>query len=141
VPYIHTQGFRIGQNIQICMPLYEGSLHQLIERHRPDGSDILRARTGGMLSQILDALDFVHTQDPPIIRDVKPANILYQGVKFLLTDFGIAKVVDSSKTRVGTEWYMAPELLQNGDQMRRSSPGCAKSDAVSAVILAATCTW
>lgn len=46
----------------------------------------------------------------------KPANILYQGDNFLLTAFGIAKVVDASRTMVGTAWYMAPEVLENGEQ-------------------------
>ena len=71
--------------------------------------------TSRMLSQIADALNHVHTRDPPIIhRDIKPANILYQGSrggKFLLTDFGIAKVVDTSKTLIGTPWYAAPEVI------------------------------
>ncbi|KAK3943176.1 hypothetical protein QBC46DRAFT_225390, partial [Diplogelasinospora grovesii] len=31
-----------------------------------------------------------------------------QGDKFLLTDFGIAKVVDTSRTMIGTQWYAAP---------------------------------
>ena len=73
--------------------------------------------TNRMLYQILDALDFVHTYNPQIIhRDIKPANILYQGNKFLLTDFGIAKVVDTSRTMAGSKWYAAPEVRQNGEQ-------------------------
>lgn len=78
-----------------------------------------------MLSQILDALGFVHTRNPPIIhRDIKPANILYQhtldeqgllGEKFLLADFGLAKVQDASKTNAGTPVYEAPEV-ENGDE-------------------------
>ncbi|KAK3333601.1 kinase-like protein [Cercophora scortea] len=133
VPYSHIQGFKIGQNIEIFMPVYEGSLHGLIERYRPKEPEPerdqpesppvtpeLRAMTDRMLSQILSALDFVHTQDPPIIhRDIKPANILYQGSqadKFLLTDFGIAKVADTSRTMLGTKWYAAPEVQSGGEQ-------------------------
>jgi serine/threonine protein kinase len=54
-----------------------------------------------MLNQILGVLDFVYTNNPTIIyRDIKPADILYQGNqgdKFLLIDFGIVKVVDTSR--------------------------------------------
>ncbi|KAK0635278.1 kinase-like domain-containing protein [Bombardia bombarda] len=107
------------------MPLYEGSLYGLLRRERQKERDVgpelvraaLAATTDRMLSQILDALDFIHTRDPPIIhRDIKPANILYRGDKFLLTDFGIAKIVDTSTTMVGSCWYVAPEVRLSGGQ-------------------------
>lgn len=80
-----------------------------------------------MLAQILDALNFVHTRSPPIIhRDIKPANILYKDIldeqgagfvnKFLLADFGLAKVQDSSNTNVGTPVYEAPEVKKGNEQ-------------------------
>jgi serine/threonine protein kinase len=53
---------------------------------------------------------------PGHLRDIKPANILYQGDNFFLTDFGIAKPIDTAKTIVGTDWYMAPEFWLNGCQ-------------------------
>jgi serine/threonine protein kinase len=99
------------------MPVYDGNLYQLMELYRPEGPAAVPAITNRMLYQILDARDFVHTYNPQIIhRDIKPANILYQGDKFLLTDFGIAKVVDTSRTMAGSNWYVAPEVRQNGEQ-------------------------
>ena len=87
-----------------------------MELYRPEGLATVRAITNRMLYQILDALDFVHTYNPQIIhRDIKPANILYQGDKFLLTDFGIAKVVDTSRTMAGLKWYVAPEQTPKVD--------------------------
>ncbi|KAK3333955.1 kinase-like domain-containing protein [Cercophora scortea] len=119
VPFIHCQGFK-SQNIEIFMPIYDGSLHDLIRQYRPAGPQAVMDMTGRMLSQIADALNYVHTHDPPIIhRDIKPANILYQGSqgdKFLLTDFGIAKVVDTSNSLLGTPWYAAPEVMERNPQ-------------------------
>lgn len=105
------------------MPLYDGSLQDLIMGIRSSNPAMVPQATmnmtNRMLTHILDALDFVHTQDPPIIhRDIKPGNILYQrqGEKFLLTDFGIARVVDTSTTMAGTQWYAAPEIHESGMQ-------------------------
>lgn len=50
-------------------------------------------------------------------RDLKPANILYTKGVFKLADFGLAKYVQNEdqllKTRVGTPFYMAPQILLN----------------------------
>lgn len=75
------------------------------------------------LPTIAEALDFIHSRGV-VHRDVKPANILFDGFwNAFLGDFGIAKVVGeegglekgqtltATHLAIGTPEYMAPELL------------------------------
>ncbi|MCU0513685.1 MAG: serine/threonine-protein kinase [Anaerolineae bacterium] len=66
--------------------------------------------------ELCDVLSYLHTYDeqqPIIFRDMKPANIMIDGLgKVRLIDFGIAKVfiaTDKKHTQIGTEGYSAPE--------------------------------
>lgn len=53
--------------------------------------------------QLLDALDYLHTQEPPIIhRDIKPQNLkLAARGQIILLDFGLAKGSAAGMTRTG----------------------------------------
>jgi len=69
-----------------------------------------------IIAQVADALDYAHNNNV-VHRDIKPANImlLKDTGKIKVTDFGIARITSSSKTKtgvvLGTPSYMSPEQV------------------------------
>lgn len=63
-----------------------------------------------------DALHYAHSQNV-VHRDIKPGNIMYETQTKIvkITDFGIARIMDASRTKTGTVMgtpsYMSPEQL------------------------------
>ncbi|MBU2567342.1 MAG: CHASE2 domain-containing protein, partial [Elusimicrobia bacterium] len=65
--------------------------------------------------KVADALDYAHQQGV-VHRDIKPANIMHlKDGSIRVTDFGIARIMASSKTQtgtvLGTPSYMSPEQI------------------------------
>ncbi|MCX7169736.1 MAG: CHASE2 domain-containing protein, partial [Proteobacteria bacterium] len=69
-----------------------------------------------IVARVADALSYAH-ENHVVHRDIKPANIMYEADsdQVKVTDFGIARITDSSKTKtgmvLGTPSYMSPEQL------------------------------
>ena len=85
-----------------------------------------------LMTPIVDALVYLHAQDPPIVhRDIKPANIIVPtgGGNAVLADFGSAKeyVPGSATTMVGhrSPGYAAIEQYRTGTNTRTDIYGLA----------------
>jgi serine/threonine-protein kinase len=121
----------------VAMRLVEGGdLRQLIRRQGP----LALARAIALLGQIADALDAAHAAGI-VHRDVKPHNILVEGDRAYLSDFGLAKAIEgtgdgSSASIVGTVEYMAPEQWR-GEKVGPSadvySLGCVLYEALTGI--------
>ncbi|MCZ7564885.1 MAG: serine/threonine protein kinase [Burkholderiales bacterium] len=101
-----------GSEAFIVMELVEGrTLTELIAA----GDPLPAHSIADIVGQVAEALDFAHTRGV-VHRDIKPSNIMLNGrgtVK--ITDFGIARLEDTSRTRtgvvVGSPRYMSPEQV------------------------------
>lgn len=97
----------------IAMELLKG--HDLNPYTKP-GHLLPFETTIKIMIKVAEALDYAHQQHV-IHRDVKPANIMFEPETELVkvTDFGIARITDASKTKtgmvLGTPNFMSPEQL------------------------------
>jgi serine/threonine-protein kinase len=77
-------------------------LRQLVEEKRRRGEFLSEERVLRWADQLCDALEYLHSQDPPVLhRDIKPANIkLAPSGLIKLVDFGLVKLLaaDDSST-------------------------------------------
>ncbi len=122
----------------VAMRLVNGSdLRQLIDREGP----LEPARAIALLGQVAEALDAAHA-DGIVHRDVKPHNILVDGDRAYLTDFGLAKAVEESgvlsgASVVGTVEYMSPEQWRGarvGPPTDVYSLGCVLYEALTGIV-------
>ncbi len=81
-----------------------------------DGQLLPAAKVLSIVARVAEALAYAHRQNV-VHRDIKPANIMYEldSDTVKVTDFGIARITDSSKTKtglvLGTPSFMSPEQI------------------------------
>jgi DNA-binding beta-propeller fold protein YncE/predicted Ser/Thr protein kinase len=122
----------------VAMRLVEGGdLKRRIADHGP----LPPAEAVELLGQVAAALDAAHAAGV-VHRDVKPHNILLEGDRAYLTDFGLAKALGDSgvlsgASIAGTAEYMSPEQWRGarvGPAADVYSLGCVLYEAVSGIV-------
>ena len=111
----------VGSFIWIVMEFLEaGSASEIVKELGPFDE----ASAAYILKELLSALEYLHSERK-IHRDVKAGNLLVSGDgNIKLADFGVTGqltlTMDKRKTRVGTPFWMAPEVITES-----SYDGCA----------------
>jgi tRNA A-37 threonylcarbamoyl transferase component Bud32 len=107
----------------------ENGIYHIVMEHLsgPDLNNLIKQekqitlpKTISILRGVADALDYAH-KNGLVHRDIKPSNVMLDSstipARVVLTDFGIAKIVDSqtlmtNTNMLGTLDYIAPEQIQ-----------------------------
>jgi DNA-binding beta-propeller fold protein YncE len=135
VPILDSR--EVDGELIVAMRLVEGGdLRGLIDRDGP----LPPERATALLGQVAAALDAAHAAGI-VHRDVKPHNVLVEGDRAYLSDFGLAKSIDESGPNtasvVGTVAYMSPEQWRGervGPPADIYSLGCVLYEAVTGIV-------
>ena len=97
--------FSEGDRDYLVMDFVAGrDLKAIMDGARQNGRGLPESEVLGWAMQLLDALEYLHRQDPPIVhRDIKPSNLKLTPAGVLkLVDFGLVKVLAAPDERTVT---------------------------------------
>src|SRR5579863_2862535 len=98
-----------------------GDLQHVLDKLGPKGK-LAEDKVLKWARQMLDVLDFLHGQKPPIVyRDLKPGNIMIdKDGRAMLIDFGIARFLPPGGrgTQIGSVGYAPPEQYMGKTEPR-----------------------
>ncbi|MGB5081651.1 MAG: serine/threonine-protein kinase [Burkholderiales bacterium] len=109
--------FDAGEEHDLCYIAMELLKGKDLVSFTKQGSTLPVEKVVSIVARVADALGYAHKNNV-VHRDIKPANVMYEPENDVVkvTDFGIARITDSSKTKtgmvLGTPSYMSPEQLQ-----------------------------
>jgi serine/threonine-protein kinase len=108
--------FDAGEEHDLCYIAMEFLKGKDLVAHTKQPNLLPPMKVLAIIERVADALGYAHTMGV-VHRDIKPANIMYEAEadQPKVTDFGIARITDSSRTKtgmvLGTPSYMSPEQL------------------------------
>ncbi|HEY9679123.1 MAG TPA: serine/threonine-protein kinase [Drouetiella sp.] len=101
-----------GRNYLVLQYVSGETLREYVRRHGP----ISETRVGPIIVQMAKVLDYMHSQDPPIIhRDFTPDNMILRGDDTIVViDFGAANefIGTATGTLIGKQCYIPPEQIR-----------------------------
>lgn len=112
--YYMVMEFVIGRNLE----------QELEERLQLTGQPMGPQQVMRDAAQVLQILDYLHSQSPPLVhRDIKPANLIreHPTLTIKLVDFGMARFLsepNQTQTQLGTLGYCPLEQMQGKAEQR-----------------------
>jgi len=97
--------FSVDRREYLVMDFVKGrDLHDILIETRQQKKYLSEAQVLAWTTQLLDALEYLHSQEPPVLhRDIKPHNIkITPEGRLKLVDFGLVKVLQQDDARTVT---------------------------------------